>query len=298
MTAVRPDRSDKRLGHVRERHHVGTGEVRQGAGHPGDLVQPTGAEGARAEPRGEELLGVGRQCGPVRRRRARSPARSRAVATTRAATAADGSPGVSGEELVGVGPAERDDEIEAVQQRRRDTSPVAGPGDGRAAAGAFVDPLPARARVHRSDEEERRRERDRPAGPAHPDHPFLERLAQRLEGRHGELAQLVEEEHAVGRQAHLTGSERPAAPADEGDDGGLVVRRAERRVINQHAVGQGAACGGMDAGHRERLLQREWREQHRPRRSASMVLPDPGGPTMRRWCRPAAATSRARRPIA
>ncbi len=34
------------------------------------------------------------------------------------------------------------------------------------------------------------------------------------------------------------------------------------------------------------------------RRSASMVLPDPGGPTMRRWWRPAAATSMARRPRA
>ena len=34
------------------------------------------------------------------------------------------------------------------------------------------------------------------------------------------------------------------------------------------------------------------------RRSASMVLPDPGGPIMRRWWRPAAATSMARRPRA
>jgi hypothetical protein len=32
------------------------------------------------------------------------------------------------------------------------------------------------------------------------------------------------------------------------------------------------------------------------RRSASMVLPEPGGPTISRWCRPAAATSRAWRP--
>ncbi len=34
------------------------------------------------------------------------------------------------------------------------------------------------------------------------------------------------------------------------------------------------------------------------RRSASIVLPDPGGPIMSRWCRPAAATSTARRPRA
>ena len=34
------------------------------------------------------------------------------------------------------------------------------------------------------------------------------------------------------------------------------------------------------------------------RRSASIVFPDPGGPTIRRWWRPAAATSTARRPSA
>ena len=44
--------------------------------------------------------------------------------------------------------------------------------------------------------------------------------------------------------------------ADQGDDGGLVVRRAEGRALEQRAVGQGATGGRVDAGHRERLRRR------------------------------------------
>ena len=101
----------------------------------------------------------------------------------------------------------------------------------------------------------------RAAGAAYPNDPLLERLAQGLQRRHGELTELVEEQDAVGGQADFARPQRPAPPADEGDDGGLVVRGAEGRALKQLAVGQGAAGGRVDAGHRERLIGRERREQ-------------------------------------
>ena len=107
----------------------------------------------------------------------------------------------------------------------------------------------------------------------------------------GELAELVEEEDAVGGQAHLAGSERPAPPADERDDGGLVVRRAERaagRAARRRAGRSRPPSGCGSPSARRRASSGGSRPA---RRSASMVLPEPGGPTMRRWWRPAAATS-------
>ena len=144
----------------------------------------------------------------------------------------------AGEELVGIGPAEGHDEIETVQQRRRDPAAVPGAGDGAAGAGALVDALAAGAGVHGGDEEEGRREGDGATGAAHPDHPLLEGLAERLEGGHGELAELIEEEDPVGGETHLAGPERPAAATDQRDDRGLVVRGPERRAVEEGAVGQ------------------------------------------------------------
>ena len=106
-------------------------------------------------------------------------------------------PRPAGQQLVGVRAAQRHDEVEAVEQGRGDASPVPGAGDGAAAAGPLVDALAARTGVHGGDEEEGGREGDRSPGPAHPDHSLLERLAQRLEGGDGKLAELVEEQDAV-----------------------------------------------------------------------------------------------------
>ena len=167
----------------------------------------------------------------------------------------------AGEQLVGVRPAEGHHEIEAVQQRRRDPAAVPGAGDGAAGAGALVDALAAGAGVHGGDEEEGRREGDGAAGAAHPDHPLLEGLAERLEGGHGELPELVEEEDPVGGETHLTGPERPAAASDQRDDGGPVVRGPERRAVEEGAVGQRTARGRVDAGDGQRLLGGERREQ-------------------------------------
>ena len=68
------------------------------------------------------------------------------------------------------------------------------------------------------------------------DRAVLERLAQRLERRARELAELVEEEDAPVRQRHLAGAGRVAA-ADEPGGRDRVVRRPERPCCTAPAVG-------------------------------------------------------------
>ena len=94
---------------------------------------------------------------------------------------------------------------------------------------------PAGAGVRRGDEHEPRRE-DRAPLPADDHRPaVLERLAERLEGRARELAELVEEQHAVVGQARLAGhGDRAAADEPGGADG--VVRRAEGAVLDEPAA--------------------------------------------------------------
>jgi hypothetical protein len=59
---------------------------------------------------------------------------------------------------------------------------------------------PARARVHRSDQLEARRERHDAPGPGDEDATLLERLAEAPRGRPGRIRQLVEEKQR--RRAH------------------------------------------------------------------------------------------------
>ena len=111
------------------------------------------------------------------------------------------------------GPRHRQCQVEAIEQRARQLLAVALDTLGRArarrrriAAGA------ARAEVHRRDQLEARRETTHGHHPGDDHHAVLERLAQRLEHRPGELGQLVEEEHAVVREAGLAGPRRVAPP--------------------------------------------------------------------------------------
>ena len=60
----------------------------------------------------------------------------------------------------------------------------------------------------------------------------LERLAQRLERGARELRELVEEQDAVVGQAGLAGR-RDRAAADEARRGDVVVRRAERALLDE-----------------------------------------------------------------
>ena len=102
---------------------------------------------------------------------------------------------------------------------------------------------------------------DRAAGAADPYDPLFERLAQRLQRGHRELAEFVEEQDAVGGQTDFARAQGPAPAAHERDDRGLVVRRPEGWALEQRVLGQGAACGRMDTGHRERLVPSERWEQ-------------------------------------
>ena len=136
----------------------------------------------------------------------------------------------------------------------------------------------------------------RSAGPADPDHTLFQRLAQGLEHADGKLPHLVEEEDTVGGQADLPGPERPAAPADQGHDRRAVVRGPKGWLADQHPVGEETAGRRVHPGHRRATPPSVSAGNSPGRRSASMVFPEPGGPTMSRWCRPAAATSRAWRP--
>ena len=135
------------------------------------------------------------------------------------------------------------------------------------------------------------------ASPGDRDLARLQRLAQRVERRPGELRRLVEEQHAAVRQRRLAwpGDARAAAD-DRGHRGGVVRRlrnggrrhqRAAPRPAPRRPSGwrspratPSSSSGGSSPGSR----------------SASMVLPAPGGPSRNRWWPPAAATSSARRP--
>ena len=90
----------------------------------------------------------------------------------------------------------------------------------------------ARARVHRADQHEARGEGHRARGARDADAAFLERLAQHFERTPAELGHLVEEQHAVVREADLAGP-RNLPAADERDVRDRVVRRAERALAQQ-----------------------------------------------------------------
>ena len=126
-----------------------------------------------------------------------------------------------------------DPEVDPVAKRTRDAPLVALGTQRRARARAIRRPgEPARARVHRGDQLEPRREDGRPAGPGDRHPPFLERLPERLEHVAIELGQLVEEEDALVGQRDLARRQARSA-ADHGGIRDRVVRRTERRASAQ-----------------------------------------------------------------
>ncbi len=110
--------------------------------------------------------------------------------------------------------------------------------------------------VHRRGEEKPGREDDAPGDAGDRHGAVLERLAKGLERRPLELAELVEEEHAVVREARLARTWAGAAADDRGRRRG-VVRRAKRRVSDERLSGREDAGDGVDPRHLERLLARE-----------------------------------------
>ncbi len=120
----------------------------------------------------------------------------------------------------------------------------------------------------------------------------LDRLAQRLEHRRGELGQLVEEQHAIDGRGDLArpGARAAAdhAPPSRRNDaarGTAAVREhaasvrspASEWIIETSSTSAGSSGGRIDGS-----------------RAASIDLPEPGGPTISRLWPPAAAISSAR----
>ena len=125
-----------------------------------------------------------------------------------------------------------------------------------AAAAVRVAGTAARARVHRGDELEPRREHHGPSGPCDRDPALLERLPEGLEDVPGELRQLVEEQHATVREGDLAGR-RPGPTADDRGVRGRVVRGAERPASHE----------GRRAARGRRQTPRSTRRAPRPRRA-------------------------------
>ena len=120
----------------------------------------------------------------------------------------------------------------------------------------------------------------------------LDRLAQRLEHGAGELGELVEEQHAVVGEADLARASR---------------RARRRRSPPSRRCGAACGTGGRARCRPPPAAPRGCGSSRSPapprgssggrmpgRRAASIDLPDPGGPTIRMWWRPAAAISSAR----
>ena len=134
-----------------------------------------------------------------------------------------------------------------------------------------VLPHAARARVRGGDEHEAGRERHHPLRADDRDAAVLERLAERLEARAGELGQLVEEQDAVVGERGLAGRRRGAA-ADQAGRRDRVVRRAERARADQPAAAVQAG-DRLDARHLDRLDGRERRQDRRARGGRASSCP-------------------------
>lgn len=145
-------------------------------------------------------------------------------------------------------------------------------------------------------------------GPAHPDCAVLQRLSQGVQGMGGKLGQLVQKQHTTVGQADLARTHLAAAPTDQRHDGGGVMGRPKRGHDDQFTFGTAAQrTGGCPvAGGRGPTEQQPGRRVHPDHlgatvgvevgqspmlRWASIVLPDPGGPSISRWWPPPAATS-------
>src|SRR5690606_12682446 len=97
-----------------------------------------------------------------------------------------------------------DVQIDAVEQGTREATDVAASFAGSALAGpARIGPVAAGTRVHGGHDQGTRGE-GRLGLRAHDPHtPLFQRLAERLEHPATELGELVQEEHAVVREAHF-----------------------------------------------------------------------------------------------
>ena len=131
------------------------------------------------------------------------------------------------EHLVELHARDVDVQVDAVEERPRELGDVLGDGGVVAAAIARAHAAKAAgARVHRGDQREACGIGEGAGGARDRDGPLLERLAHHFERRARELRQLVEEEHAVLREADLARVRGRAAAAQR--DLGRIIFEAEK----------------------------------------------------------------------
>ena len=191
---------------------------------------------------------------------------------------------------------QRDLQVDPVEQRTGEPAQVAAPGQRRALARGVAGRLRARARVGGEHQLHPGRVVGAAPGPGQADPAVLQRLAQRVQRAGAELGRLVEEQHAAMGQRERARPGQPGAAADQRRHGRGVVWRLERRPAEQPAVRRQQPRRSSAPRSPPARRRRPARGRIEGRRWASMVLPAPGGPNRARWCPPAAATSRARRP--
>ena len=115
--------------------------------------------------------------------------------------------------------------------------------------------------------------------------PSSTRLAKDFEHVTAELRHLVEEEHAVVREADLAGP-RMLPAADERHVRDRVMRRPERALGQQSRAGRQEPGHGMDRRRLERLVERQRREDRRPLAAPSWSCRRPAGRPSGRCGRP------------
>src|SRR5262249_44242243 len=150
-----------------------------------------------------------------------------------------------------------DVDVEPIEQRPGEPPEVGAARLRRAPARARgVPEVPAGTAVRRADDEGARRKPRPRLHPRDADPAVFERLAKRLGGVAPELRKLVEEEHAVVREAHLAGARRFAA-ADEPGFADGVMRRAVRPPRDDALVRLDEAGDAVDAGRLDRFFEGE-----------------------------------------
>ena len=122
--------------------------------------------------------------------------------------------------------------------------------------------VPARTRVHRRHEQEVGGERHAAGRARDVDDAVLERLAQDVERAALEFRHLVEQQHAVMRQADLAGPGLWAAADERGRRDG-VMRRAKRTLREQAAFGRHQSRRRVHGRRLERLFEGPRRQQSR-----------------------------------
>ena len=221
----------------------------------------------------------------------RSTARSRAAMTT-SRSRADDTPRLTCEHRAGLGPVDVDHQIDTVHERTADPATVAVdlPGLARARTGGVAEE-PAATRVSRTNEGEPGREGQPPIGPHDGDDAVLERLAQALQCRRGELGHLVEEQHSVVRETRLSGLTGLPPPTSPGTDAEWCGARKGRWPARAADVSRPATECTSAVSSLSCLCSGGRIEGSR---LDSIVLPEPGGPTRSTLWAPAAAITSAR----